>query len=266
MWEDEIRTDDEELSEEEALVLFRDQSMTDKDDVLLNIRWVKNDWQNKSKTDTKHTAAFYGVILDLLDRFATAVQKTLLFDAPPGWWSYSFNIDCKGITLLLEHCSSYSCDSDENITPSVIDESFELLQVKSRRLTVEEYAKIYGVEQGTVRQWIRRGKIRTAMKLGNVWRIPELTEPPRRGYVFGQYKWAERLLDLPEEYAFLDKYTHASFFREYSDHTAFTIKFSGPDVEDKVLKCDMKGKEKLELFMISHPLIEFITDQIGCYS
>ena len=83
MWEDEIRTDDEELSEEEALVLFRDQSMTDKDDVLLNIRWVKNDWQNKSKTDTKHTAAFYGVILDLLDRFATAVQKTLLFDAPP---------------------------------------------------------------------------------------------------------------------------------------------------------------------------------------
>ena len=38
MWEDEIRTDDEELSEEEALVLFRDQSMTDKDDVLLNIQ------------------------------------------------------------------------------------------------------------------------------------------------------------------------------------------------------------------------------------
>jgi len=265
MHEDEIRPEDEELSDEEALLLYREQSMINKEDILLNIRYVKNDWQRKSQTDTKHTAAFYGVILDLLNRFADAVQKTILFEAPPDWWAYSFNIDCKGITLLLDHCHGYSCDSNQNITPDLIDESFELLQVKSKQLTVEEYAKIYGVEQGTVRQWIRRGKIRTAMKVGNVWRIPELTEPPRRGYVYGQYKWTERLLDLPDEYAFLDDYSYATFCREYSDHTAFTITFSGDGVEDKVLKCDIKEKEKLELFMISHPLIEFITDQIGYY-
>lgn len=265
MWDDEDYREREELTDEEALLLFRQQSMIDKDDILSNIRYVANDWRLKSQTDAKHTAAFYGAILNLLDRFSAAVLKALLFDAPPDWWSYTFNINCKGITLLLEHCSGYTYDG-ENVTPDVIDESFELLKIKSKRLTVEEYAKIYEVEQGTVRQWIRRGKIRTAMKVGNEWRIPELAEPPRRGYVFGQYKWTEHLSDLPEEYAFLDDYSYATFSQEYTDHTAFTISFSGNGDERKVLKCDAKEKERLELFMISHPLIEFITDQIGYYS
>lgn len=264
MWEDENSPDVEELTEEEILLLFREQATTDKEDILDNIRWVKNDWTLRSKTDTKHTAAFYGILLDLLDRFVEAVRKARLFEAPLDCWVYSFDIDCKRITLMLEHCASYSVDSSQTIQFDLIDESFQLLSVKSKRLTVEEYAKIYGVEQGTVRQWIRRGKIRSAMKYGNEWRIPELVEPPRRGYFFGQYQWTEPLSDLPDEYAFLANYSQTTFSREYSDHTAYTVRFSGKEIAEKVWHCDVK--EKLDLFLISHPQIEFISDHIGTYS
>lgn len=265
MYEDDDYRKRKRLAGDEALLLFQDQSMTTKNDILCKVDWVTNDWRQKSQTDTKHTAAFYGVILDLLDRFSDAIQKAKIFDAPD-WWVYAFNIDSKGITLCLEHYNGYTAYDGENVTPGLMDETFELLKVKSKRLTVEEYAKSYEVEQGTVRQWIRRGKIRTAMKVGNEWRIPELTEPPRRGYFFGQYKWTEHLSDLPEEYAFLDDYSFATFTQENTDHTAFSVFFSSDAGEGKLLKCGAKEKEKLELFMISHPLIEFITDQIGYYS
>lgn len=39
-------------------------------------------------------------------------------------------------------------------------------------LTVEEFAHNIKVQEGTVRKWLREGKLR-ALKLDRVWRIPE---------------------------------------------------------------------------------------------
>lgn len=48
----------------------------------------------------------------------------------------------------------------------VEDEDFTIHQTNARLLSLEEYGGVYGVAADTVRQWIRRGKIRSAVKLG----------------------------------------------------------------------------------------------------
>lgn len=47
-------------------------------------------------------------------------------------------------------------------------------------LTAAEYARRYGIKEATIRQWIRRGKIK-AFKIGPVSYISETQEPPEYG-------------------------------------------------------------------------------------
>lgn len=95
------------------------------------------------------------------------------------------------------------------------------MTVDTKLLTVDDYANTYGVNTGTVRQWIRRGKIRNAIKLGNEWRIPELTDMPTRGYQTGIYMWMEYLKNLHKEYEFLRNYTTAMFDQDSIDKNKF---------------------------------------------
>ena len=46
---------------------------------------------------------------------------------------------------------------------------------------------MHEVETITVRQWIRRGKLRHAKKNGRDWLIPDTEEKPRRGYTNVHY-------------------------------------------------------------------------------
>jgi hypothetical protein len=52
---------------------------------------------------------------------------------------------------------------------------------------VEQYAAMHEVEPVTVRQWIRRGKLRHAKKNGRDWLIPDTEDKPRRGFTSVQY-------------------------------------------------------------------------------
>lgn len=47
-------------------------------------------------------------------------------------------------------------------------------------LTAEEFAKRCGVSKNTIRVWIRRGKIRWVLKIGNDWWIDTSNEKPER--------------------------------------------------------------------------------------
>ena len=77
-------------------------------------------------------------------------------------------------------------DFDEDGEPTSVSvmpgQTFELVTVPSALLSVEEYAAVYNVSVTTVRQWIRRGKIRSAIKNGCEWSIPELAAVSGRGY------------------------------------------------------------------------------------
>ena len=233
---------------------LRDDCFTTKADLLEWLEKARERTKKKSETDLKHSAAFYHVYDKLLVKFIERISKTVLFERLEDFWHYAVSLSDSGAVLYLEH---YTYQYQGDTLNFFSDQSFTLLYVNTRTLTVEEYAATYGVTAGTVRQWIRRGKIRNAIKTGSEWRIPELTELPGRGYQSGVYMWYERLRNLPPEYAFLNDYAAALFNQDRNDKNMFTITFVARGVENKEMRVDTKEREKVELFMISHPQIHF---------
>lgn len=234
---------------------FRAERFTTKEDLLAWISDAKKRIRKKSETDNHHSAAFFHAYENLLIKFEERILKTVLFTYLEDCWCYGLCICNSGAELTLHHAARGQIGKDGQIVVTE-DQEFTLLTVNTKLLTVEAYANTYGVNAGTVRQWIRRGKIRTAVKLGNEWRIPELTDKPTRGYRSALYTWSEYLRDLPKEYEYLRSLSAVLFNQDPSDKNNFLVTFAGYDSVEVVY--NTKEREKLELFLISHPQIEYV--------
>ncbi len=200
-----------------------------------------------------HTESFRKPYLSLLKRFQHEIENTLLFQELEDYWCYVYEIDELGAKLYLEHF----------FREDIVDQAFELVAVPSKMLSVEEYAAVYGVGVTTVRQWIRRGKIRSAIKSGREWSIPELAEVTGRGYQTGNYFWNCHLNDLPEEFAFLNEGTSVTIFQNKENKEIYDISLSLHKAGDeKRVTMSTAEKERFELLLISHPLVKAILPQI----
>ena len=188
---------------------FKRQSILTGEQLMVSIKKTRQDYQAEAiSDDRKHSPAFYEHLDSLLARFEKEVSETTLPEPLNDWWNFSYRITTSGIQLFLNFYSwsSYSTTYEVERT-----DKFVLIDVSSKLLTVAEYAQIYGVDQVTVRQWIRRAKIRDAVKAGREWRIPELAEmPTEKGYTPCQYVWSEELRNLPEGYDFLNEFKSLS--------------------------------------------------------
>ena len=244
----------EKRSRQEIADHLREDCFTTKGDILEWLEKARIRIKKKSESDIKHSAAFYHVYDKLLVNFIEKISKTVLFERLEDFWHYAIALSDEGAVLYLEH---YTYQYHGETINYMSDQSFVLVYLHSKTLTVDEYAKTYGVTAGTVRQWIRRGKIRNAIKVGSEWRIPELTELPTRGYSAGVYMWHERLKNLPEEYAFLNNYVAVLINQDQGDKNYFKISFVAGGVDTKEMRVDVKEREKIELFLISHPQIHF---------
>ena len=263
------------------LEFFQEASITSKDQLLASIRRCRDEYAQASVSDDPgHTPGFYKTLDRLLDEFYYKVLHTTLPEPLPDWWSYSYVITTGGIQLYLDHYD-WSCGADYNCYKN---EGLAFLDVPAKHLTVSKFAEIYGIEEVTVRQWIRRGKIRSAMKLGKEWRIPELAELPKhRGYVACRYYWKEELTDLPDKFSFLNEFESAKFEQAYNNADLYLItldlrttksnqyisentkKTKGrkilrqyPDLQlDKKgrIKMTREDREELELYMIANPFV-----------
>lgn len=238
---------------------FRRMYATTKEEIVQDVKETFEKIIENSKTDNIHTAAYYHVYEKLVKEFLEKLERTILFERLEDFWKYEYSISYTGMNLLLQHCDYYGTDDDTGMLYFNEDQTFVLFEVSSKMLTVEEYAEIYGIEVGTVRQWIRRGKIRTAVKSGKEWRIPELTDFPKRGYVSAHYRWKDELIDLPDEYKYLNNYRSASIRQDEDDKSLYYVVFhkEGEFEPDKILECDTKDREKIELYFISNPQIEY---------
>ncbi len=238
---------------------FNAKAMRSKKAVLMDIDAKIRCIEQGRGVDTSHSAAFYERIKDLLLRFREKVRLALLFKELEDLWAYDVEIRDDGITLLLYHFDVLSPDDDEYYEEMDLSHEYTLVKENAKLLSVEKYAEVYGVTPGTVRQWIRRGKLRSAVKTGGEWRIPELAEVSGRGYIYGRYEWEDELPDLPAEYSFLNNYTHASITQDAGDRNLFHICCwieEYDEEESYEVEMSSKEKEKFELMLISNPLIE----------
>ena len=254
--------------EEDRIEAFKDASTVTKEQLLrrINEQLMMAEIDSKDDLFKKHSASFRKLYIDLIRRFRDEVEEARLFEELEPYWSYTFEIDESGAVLHLEYADSVDFDDDGSITSVTVGQDFERLRVNTRLLTVEEYAEVYGVTESAVRQWVRRGKLRSAVKAGKEWRIPELSEVNNRGYRRGRYKCEPNLSDLPEKYSFIKGCKYITITQSKEDKGKYEVTILSDSVDAKFMEMDTKEREAFELFLISHPLIKADSELFGAYA
>lgn len=242
-----------------------DRLITTKQDLLWDIDKRSKALLESLSSSNRHTARYYSVMEELLKAFRKRIHDTILPHNLEDWWFYSYEISYHGVGLFLEHMGSAWLNEEQTESDGeTIDQIFPLVFIPAKMLSVDEYAKLYEVEQVTVRQWIRRCKLRTVEKAGKEWRISELTDVPKRGFEPAQYRWRGRVLtDLPDGFEFLNDYVMATLVRgETADtyHVLFTDGSGRPDFKTKALDLTNEEREKLESFFIASPDVSYASE------
>ena len=256
-WDPSDLITDEDIQED-----FDETMLRTKEDLLKDIDSLLEAIETESQNDTKHSKAYYTRYTALVSRFRAEVERRTFPDKMAGWWAYSYDVQETGITLELIHYYTPDLNDEGYIDALCAETRFDLLHIKTKLLTVEQYAQAYEVTTTTVRQWIRRGKLRSAVKQGSEWRIPELAEVRDRGYQCVRYARAEFLSDVPEEYSFINDYDFIHIEQNKENKNLFTLSFDiRSDDSDEIKKhhkemqVDTKEREKFELFLISNPFV-----------
>lgn len=245
-----------ELSNEDQLKVYRYQYLSNKDDVLKCIDKQRQRLQAKESEYANRSEGYCEVLKVLYDKLYSKIDDSSLFDAPQEYWHFVITVDSSGICLKLVEELGYVNGYNLEYVVDEIGDDYTLIHIPCKHLTIEEYATLYDVKPVTVRQWIRRGKIRTAIKAGSEWRIPELTDIPNktRGYINATYSWNEIYEKVPDGYEFIHQYNHVEI-KQMEDKAYFTLHFYYEEekqrVKEKRIVCDVQEKEKFELFLIS---------------
>ena len=224
---------------------------------------ANNDVLNEMKTNPKHTLRYYNALSFLLDNVRVEISSRNLFDAPPEWF-FSFEVSNKNAALYVRHIANLVEDKDKG-TLIDIDESFRLINYPVKLLTVDEYATINKTRQVTVRQWIRRGKLRSAIKVGGEWRIPEISDPPTRGYTpVSYFNNGQFLLPTPKGFGvLLNQQPSVIDIFQPQDSKDYMVLFDKVPAFLPSHLITEAEREKLELMLISNPNITNSASIVG---
>jgi hypothetical protein len=159
---------------------------TCKKDVISVLDKASKEVVNEMRNSPKHTLLYYNALSSLLDKVIVEIASRKIFNAPDDWY-YSFEVSNRNARLYLKHIHDLipaeKTDATDNEKYTVeFDECFSIINYPVESFSVEEYAKVTKNEPVTVRQWIRRGKLRNAFRIGGEWRIPKISDHPSRGY------------------------------------------------------------------------------------
>lgn len=200
-----------------------------------------------------HSLPYYNGLINLLVKVTTELEARRIFNAPEDWF-YAFSITNTDAALYIKHISKLE-EEEENVLLD-IDETFRLINYPVKQFSVEEYAEATKTETVTVRQWIRRGKLRNAIKIGGEWRIPEITDPPKRGYSPVRYYNRGGLIVFPKEFGtYLNMNPAVIDIYQAPEKKGYVVLMDKvPAFFPNRLFSDAE-REKLELLLISNPNI-----------
>lgn len=216
----------------------------------------------------KRPSFYYAAKLQLVKDMLAKLEKSAVLELEmDSEWSYIYQLDVYGLRIYLIYDS---IDEEDNI----VYQRSVFLEVKARPMTSEVYAELYGVDDTTVRQWIRRGKLPAVRKIGGEWRLTELMIPRGRGYDFRLYGWDRNGANFTGDLAFLQKYDGVSLEQLGTDRYFICPRYrNGQSVfinlhaksEDAALEgIEMNQKEKqfFELKLLEHPDVHYETNRL----
>ena len=164
--------------------LFREDYLFTREDILKSLElFVEHERLNE---EPAYSSEVVKNRVKLCEKFIEAVRKCKLPVLTELWWYYEYQFLGNSMELNLCQANEIEVENDE-ISGMTSTVEHTLITVECDYLTVEQYAAMHGVEPVTVRQWIRRGKLRHAKKNGRDWLIPDTEDKPRRGFTSVQY-------------------------------------------------------------------------------
>lgn len=228
---------------------------------------IKNDFQNFIRwnyieTDEKMSESYRNSMQHLFTKFIDVLENTHLPIISDDWWYYDYRVMNDGIKLTLNYCNELEIeDENEEHWGTTSRENLTLLYVKCDYLNVKEFADIHHVTDTTVRQWIRRGKLRTAKKIGRDWLIPSITEKPKRGFTNVSYYWNHLPKEIEKNFPFLKGYSALYIFQKEDDKTYYDCILGYPGQSDRTkVTLSTVEREKLEITLISADFLEEIEE------
>lgn len=246
--------------------LFEQRYATNKYRILNRIDQVINMFEGQVQRKGKDDPEVPNIQakIHFLHEFKSKVSATTLPENLDGWWAYSFSLGAQRATLYLNHydgCDIEGEEGNEYISMWNHDEEFPLVSVRAALLSTEEFAALHHVAGPTIRVWIRRGKIRSAVKVGNTWKIPELASPICHSYESVSYQWKIPLEDVPAIYATFKGPGKITISQDRQNKQLFEVMHYDED-EQRIgeFKVNSKDAEKLEAFLIAHPNVSYIGD------
>lgn len=240
------------------LKVFKENHSFTKEEVLREfegfVKW--NYYEADEKIDENHKRNMLG----LFEKFKRTLDNTHLPKIMDDWWFYGFHIENDGIKLNLNYCEEFEVEKDETWSMTSA-ESLTLLDVKCDYLDVKEFAEIHNVTDTTVRQWIRRGKVRTAKKVGRDWIIPSIAKKPKRGFTNASYRWSYLPEDIKERFPFLIDYNALYIFQNEDDKTLYDFFLGYPGQQNRAkITLPTSEREKLELAFIGSDFIDGVEE------
>lgn len=221
-----------------------------------------------AKKDAIRSVAYYTALERMTNDFIDKVSKRRFPILNDELWGYEVFFDQTSVCLeLTKFDYAPFGEGDETEYRFYETEHMPLFRVEPKLLSISEYAAQYAVDDRTVTQWIRRGKIRNAKKIGNSWMIPEITDTPTRGYTSASYYLDVDVRPLSDEYPFLVGIEHVMIQQDDDDKNKYIISCYKSDSSEGVIyrpvhveEWTIKEKEKFELGLISHPSVRYSPD------
>ena len=247
--------------------LFEELECTNVDKALNRFINQREKILHLSEKDAIHSAAFYSAFKRMTDEFIKIIEDKSFPVLKDGLWGYYIEYNQSIIALKLAKYKESFYSTDEDCFPSYsVIEEYSLISVEPNLLSIGEYAQNYHVDPTTVTQWIRRGKIRTAKKIGNAWMIPETADTPSRGYSSdGMYILNNDIRPLSDDYPFLKGIKFLSIRQDDNDKKKYKIICYTKDegfIQDEdigyIQEYIQKDKEKFELALITHPGVKYV--------
>ncbi len=227
---------------------FRDENLFSKVEIVASFKGYMEYVATEDETGVSD--AMREKRLELCRRFLDKLQACHLPTQTSPRWFYEY--DFKDTSIELNLCRATELEWKDDGLEMTSEVEFTLISVECEMLSVDEFAELHGVASVTVRQWIRRGKLRTARKVGGEWVIPELADKPGRGYKPAWYVMEEPGAICIEEYPFVEHSEMILIDQDEDDKDLFHVKFVNRGRETpQVLDLGRKDTEALERALIA---------------
>lgn len=261
-----------------------------KEDIIEILHNLVHYYSNIARSKNYEDDTFFSTISSELNKFIEEVEEAEFPPLLPPWGYYidlqidSFTVgigkleleDTFGMDLLLPIIyDDVLTGATDRLQGRMLHSKSSFLTHTLKTLTVEEYALRNNLSPITIREYIRKGSIMGASKIGRQWYIPLLAKKRSNDQFYTNigYDYISTPKNLPLKYKYLDneniksleisKYKKSENAKRYNKAALYI--YYKDDSESSQIQLSITEAKELELFLQSTPSFKYNSREYRMY-